>query len=63
MNSKAVLNWLMEKDQPSARYLALTMLLGEPESNPDVRKARALIPKVGVGISDARQAESAGRVV
>jgi len=42
-----VLNWLLEPDQPSIRYLALTRLVGRKETDPEVREAKALIPFVG----------------
>jgi hypothetical protein len=41
------MEWLLEEDQPSVRYLALTRLLGTRESDSDVRDARTQIPKVG----------------
>lgn len=47
MGSKGVLEWLLEKDQPSIRYRALTELQGRTESDPDVREARRRIPTVG----------------
>jgi hypothetical protein len=42
-----VLDWLLEPDQPSIRYLALTQLLGKSETDSDVREAKALIPTTG----------------
>jgi hypothetical protein len=39
--------WLLEDDQPSVRYLALTRLLDRPEDDPDVRAAREEIPRRG----------------
>ncbi len=42
-----VLDWLLEPDQPSIRYLTLTQLLGRKESDPEVKAAKARIPKVG----------------
>ena len=41
------IEWLLEKDQPSIRYLALTGLLGRKEKDPDVRRAREDIAKRG----------------
>ncbi|MCI4349950.1 MAG: terpene cyclase/mutase family protein [Thermoplasmata archaeon] len=41
------LTWLLEPEQPSMRYLALTQLLGRPPTDPDVRAARDRIPRVG----------------
>ncbi len=42
-----VLEWLLEPNQPSVRYLALTQLLGKRETDPEVREARARIPSTG----------------
>ena len=39
-----VMDWLLEKDNPSARYLALRHLEGRPEHDPEVAAARAAIP-------------------
>ena len=44
---RQVLDWLLQKDQPSVRYLALTQLLGEPEENPDVKDAKADLVRRG----------------
>jgi hypothetical protein len=41
------LPWLLEPGNPSARYLALTGLLGRPANAPDVLAARAAIPNQG----------------
>ena len=43
----SALDWLLEEDQPSVRYLALTQLLGRGEDDPQVVAARAMIPKKG----------------
>ena len=45
--SKRVLEWLLEDDQPSVRYLALTQLLGKSEDDPEVQVAKKMIPKKG----------------
>ncbi|HTS33526.1 MAG TPA: hypothetical protein VMI55_06275 [Thermoplasmata archaeon] len=42
-----VLEWLLEEEQPAVRYRTLTQLLGRPESDADVRAARARIPETG----------------
>jgi hypothetical protein len=47
MKDKAVLDWLLEKNQPSTRYLALAQSLGRSESADDVQSAKAMIPKSG----------------
>ena len=39
------LPWLMEPDNPSARYLALTELIDRPAHHPDVINARTAIPR------------------
>ena len=39
--------WLLEEDQPSVRYLALTQLLDKPRDDPEVRAAREAIPRKG----------------
>jgi hypothetical protein len=44
---KKVLDWLLEPDQPSVRYLTLTQLLGKSGADPDVRDAKAQIPSAG----------------
>jgi len=41
------LPWLLEPDNPSARYLALTGLLGRPADDPEVMAAQAAIPGWG----------------
>jgi hypothetical protein len=46
-SSSDVLNWLLEEDQPSIRYLALTQLLDRPEKDPQVKSAKQNITKVG----------------
>ncbi len=47
MRADPVLTWLLEENQPSVRYHALTELLGRPEDDPEVRAARARIPRAG----------------
>jgi hypothetical protein len=41
------LEWLLEENQPSIRYLTLTQLLGKPEDDPDVESAKETIAKKG----------------
>ena len=43
----AAIDWLLEPDQPSIRYLALTRLLGRPESDAEVRAAKRRISATG----------------
>lgn len=47
MTSKDTRNWLLEEDEPSARYLALTEVLGKPEDDPDVQSTKDLIGEKG----------------
>jgi len=47
MKSKSALDWLLEEEQPAVRYLALTTLVGKTQNDPEVREARAMIPKKG----------------
>lgn len=39
--------WLLERDNPSVRYFALTDILGKPEDDSDVREAKGEIMKTG----------------
>jgi hypothetical protein len=45
MNADALLGWLLESGNPSARYLALRCLLGRSEGDADVCAARAAIER------------------
>ena len=45
--AKTAMNWLLEDNQPSIRYLALTQLLEKPEDDPDIQSAKEMIPKRG----------------
>ncbi len=47
MASPAVIDWLLQPDQPSIQYRTLTELLGRKASDPEVRAARTRIPRVG----------------
>jgi hypothetical protein len=40
--------WLLEEDNPSVRWLALTEILDKPASDPELVKARAGIMKLGI---------------
>lgn len=42
-----VLDWMLEPDQPSIRYLTLTRLAGRREADPEVREAKGRIPSTG----------------
>ncbi|MDE1822560.1 MAG: hypothetical protein KGJ23_16260 [Euryarchaeota archaeon] len=45
--TREVLDWLLEEDQPSVRYLTLTQLRGKSEKDSEVKRAKARIPSVG----------------
>jgi hypothetical protein len=45
--SSTALDWLLEEDQPSIRYLALTKLLEKPESDGEVQSSRKMITRKG----------------
>jgi hypothetical protein len=47
MMAPAVLDWLLEAENPSARYLALTGLRDRPAGDPEMLAARAAIPGWG----------------
>ena len=47
MTQEKVVNWLLEKNQPSIRYLTLTQLLGRSENDVDVRSAKRMISTMG----------------
>ncbi len=42
-----VMDWLLEKGQPSVRYHALLDLMGRKADDPDVKSAYSTIPRVG----------------
>lgn len=44
---RETIDWLLEKDQPAARYGALVDLLGRKETDPDVRATRRRLARVG----------------
>src|SRR3989449_8553705 len=45
--SNRPLDWLLEENQPSIRYLALTQLLDRPEDDGEVQIAKEMIGKTG----------------
>jgi len=55
-----VVDWLLEEDQPSIRYRTLTELLGRRESDPEVRAARARIPRTGYAAEILSRRDPAG---
>ena len=58
--TKTAMNWLLEKDQPSVRYLALTQLLEKSEDDPEVRSAKAMIPKEGWAVDILAEQKGGG---
>jgi hypothetical protein len=47
VNSKIAIDWLLEENQPSIRYLALTQLVGKTENDPDVQSTMEMISETG----------------
>ena len=47
MKSNSVINWLLQENQPSIRYLTLTRLLDRPETDSEVKSARKAIKETG----------------
>src|SRR2546426_324126 len=47
VSAKKGLDWLLEEDQPSIRYFALTQLVGKAQDAPEVLAAKELIPEKG----------------
>ena len=47
MKAKTALDWLLQEDQPSVRYLTLTRLLEKPLDDPDVMAARDMLAGKG----------------
>jgi hypothetical protein len=47
LKNESALDWLLEENQPSMKYLALTELLGKSGKDPDVESARENITKSG----------------
>ncbi len=43
----STIDWLLEENQPSIRYLTLTELLEKSEKDPEVKSAKKNIPKIG----------------
>ena len=46
-STRATIDWLLEENQPSIRYLTLRQLQHRPESDPEVRAAKTRIPAKG----------------
>jgi len=60
LGSKAV-EWLLEKDQPSVRFFALTELLGRDPGDPEAREARDSIVKKGWASDILKRQDPDGR--
>jgi len=52
--------WLLERDSPSVRYFTLTDILERSERDPEVRKAKREIMKIGVVPKILSKQKSAG---
>jgi hypothetical protein len=57
---RRVIDWLLQKDQPSVRYRTLVDLLGRKETDPEVRSARSRIAQVGWAYDQLRKQGSKG---
>ena len=57
---ESVIHWLLEKDQPAARYHALVNLLDRPKDDPEVRDTRSKIGRVGWAADQLRQQQTKG---
>jgi hypothetical protein len=55
-----VIEWLLEENQPSIRYLSLTELLGRPDDDPDVASARERITEDGWAADILRKQDPSG---
>jgi len=55
-----VIRWLLEEDQPAARYYTLVDLLGRKGDDPGVRSARSRIARVGWANDQLRKQGSKG---
>ena len=58
--SGSVTEWLLEEDQPSIRYYALTQLLGKDEDDSEVRSAKQVIPRKGWAAEILAQQQKGG---
>jgi len=47
-SKRDTIGWLLEKDNPSVRYLTLTGLLGRPQRNADVLEAKSALMTSGI---------------
>jgi hypothetical protein len=59
IRDKRALDWLLEKEQPALRYLALTRLLDRPADDPQVSDAKRMLSERGWA-ADILRAQQAG---
>jgi hypothetical protein len=60
MNPVSAIEWLLQENQPSIRYLTLTRLLEKPENDSEVRSAREAITRTGWAKEILAKQEPAG---
>lgn len=58
--SPRVLDWLLEADQPSVRYFTLVDLVGRSTNDPEVRRTRSRIARVGWAANLLRRQQRKG---
>src|SRR2546430_1463942 len=56
--SNTALDWLLEENQPSIRYLALTQLLDRPKDDGEGQIAKAMIRRSGAPSSGSSNTET-----
>jgi hypothetical protein len=47
VGTKAAIDWLLQEDEPSIKYLALTQILGRSEKDPEVKRTKKMIGEQG----------------
>ena len=57
---KDALDWLLQSEQPAARYFTLVELLDRKEDDPQVRSARSKIPRIGWAAEQLEQQRPKG---
>ena len=60
ITSEKTIEWLLEKDNPSVRYFALTKLLGRNEADKEVLESKDNIMRIGIvpGILEKQNEEA-----
>src|SRR5256886_17336183 len=61
--SNTALDWLLEENQPSIRYLALTQLLDRPEDDGEVQIAKEMFGRTGWAAAILASQDQGGRWV